>query len=447
MKAFWTAVPTGFVLALLCAAPVHAAEESAPEKATSAAAAQEICYRLTTPEELTVILGEPTGEKQGSEGDFAILELTYGSVKAIFGRPKSGAAPFVLYELGVGDEHVDIGRDRLLVLRNNADLDKLDPFWGLENVSLANVDLSTSGDLIARMSFDTLTVWPETGKLPEGFDPARLLEEGKTPGLGIRALHERGTDGRGVVIAIIDQPLVRNHEEYADRFLSIEEIDVAGVPAQMHGPSVASIAVGRTCGVAPGAKLAYFAIPMWKWRSCRPYTELVDKIVLRNAGLPGNERVRVISISQGMFPQWEGRQQWNQALRRAAAAGVLVITCDTSRFAYGMLKRNEGADPDLAASYTRGRYSSGEDALLVPGGNRTLAGFRGQSHYRYDRVGGMSWGAPYVAGLAALAFQVDGTLKPADVTRVLVETATSTPEGPVVNPTAFIAAVEAQKAK
>lgn len=92
------------------------------------------------------------------------------------------------------------------------------------------------------------------------FDPSRQLELRKDPGLGVRRLHERGIDGHGISIGIIDQPLLVDHVEYRDRLRSYEEIhSPAGAPAQMHGPAVASIAVGRTVGVAPGADVYYIA--------------------------------------------------------------------------------------------------------------------------------------------------------------------------------------------
>jgi len=96
--------------------------------------------------------------------------------------------------------------------------------------------------------------------MPADFDPSRPLELGKDPGLGVRRLHERGFDGRGIGIGIIDQPLLVDPVEYRDRLRLYEEIhSPAGAPAQMHGPAVASIAVGRTVGVAPGADLYYIA--------------------------------------------------------------------------------------------------------------------------------------------------------------------------------------------
>jgi subtilisin family serine protease len=51
-----------------------------------------------------------------------------------------------------------------------------------------------------------------------GFDPTRVTESGKDRGLEMRALHARGITGKGVGIAVIDQPLLVNHVEYADRY-------------------------------------------------------------------------------------------------------------------------------------------------------------------------------------------------------------------------------------
>ena len=43
------------------------------------------------------------------------------------------------------------------------------------------------------------------------------IEIGKNPGLGIRSLHALGITGRGVGIAIIDQTLLVEHQEYAEQ--------------------------------------------------------------------------------------------------------------------------------------------------------------------------------------------------------------------------------------
>ena len=106
--------------------------------------------------------------------------------------------------------------------------------------------------------FDSKTQWPASDKLPTDFDRQKIMEISKDPGLGIRKLHDQGITGNGVGIAIIDQTLLVDHIEYKDRIRIYEEAeDITGgwLETQMHGPAVASIAVGKTVGVAPDADL------------------------------------------------------------------------------------------------------------------------------------------------------------------------------------------------
>jgi hypothetical protein len=120
------------------------------------------------------------------------------------------------------------------------------------STNLSALDLTHSLDGLLTSDFDTKTVWPSTKKLPAGFDIQKIMEFGKDPGLGIRHLHAQGITGSGVGIAIIDQPMLVDHQEYATRLRLYEEINVApNEHSAMHGPAVASIAVGKTVGVAP----------------------------------------------------------------------------------------------------------------------------------------------------------------------------------------------------
>ncbi len=73
--------------------------------------------------------------------------------------------------------------------------------------------------------------------------------------MAIRALHAEGITGKGVGIAIIDQPLLVGHEEYASEIIRYDATGLVGVPPQMHGSPVASVAVGKQIGVAPEAVL------------------------------------------------------------------------------------------------------------------------------------------------------------------------------------------------
>lgn len=63
---------------------------------------------------------------------------------------------------------------------------------------LKNADLRDKYDVLITCIFDSQTPWPPKEKLPPNFDPNKILEAGKDPGLGIRDLHKQGITGQGV---------------------------------------------------------------------------------------------------------------------------------------------------------------------------------------------------------------------------------------------------------
>jgi len=241
-------------------------------------------------------------------------------------------------------------------------------------------------------------------------------------------------------IAILDQPLLLGHEEYTSRLVRYDSTRATKWSiSQMHGSPIVGIAVGKTCGVAPGAFVFYYAATTTLEHEDQ--ADCIDEIIKYNetAGNPG--RIRVISISAS--PEGASNNDaFRKAHKKALDAGILVVTCSEKFLRYGTLTLIEGKDPDKPESYKVGRYGGASDVLLIPAGNKTLATHQGTNVYRYCREGGMSWAAPYIAGLAALAFQVNADLQPQTIVEKLVETATHTKAGPVVNPRRFIESVK-----
>ncbi len=426
---------------LISSSFLAAQDEAAIARLKKSLADGTIAYKLTEPEEIKALLGPPQEEKQAPEGGMIGLEMKFPRVLAVFGKFKEERTPFTLGFLILDGVEQDIGRDRRIMLRNPADLKKMDRFTGLANVSLARLDLRSQADWLGSMDFDTDTEWPAPDKMPPGFDPAGLLAMHRTPGLGVRRLHARGIAGKGVGVAIIDQPLLLGHEEYTQRIARYDATGLVGMDPQMHGSPIASILVGKSIGLAPEAALSYFAVPMWKSDN-QAYVNALKKIFSLNETLPAEEKVRVVSISTGLFSRNPHSAEWKAALTEADSLGILVVTCDPDFLKFSILTCELGQDPDDSKSYGPSIYADESDVLRIPGANRTLASHRGDAVYRFDRVGGQSWGAPYIAGLAALAFQVDPKLEPRRIVALLVETATKTAAGPIVNPEAFIAAVE-----
>lgn len=440
-----------YAMYLLGAQSESPSAQSVLERTRQAAREGKIVFKLTTPEEFKELLGLPQKEEKQRDGDADLLRLHYPDIQALFVRIAlepgfAQNAPYSLYQLTGKDGPIDIGAERLIVLRNLDDLPKFDAFWGYAGASLANLDLRASGKLLDERPFDSRTEWPGKDKLPEGFDPVRRLEEGKYPGLGIGSLHKQGVNGRGVGIVIIDQPLLKEHQEYAGRLKQYEAVDVEGVPVQMHGAPVCSIAVGARCGVAPQASLYYYANPPWKWRDNTPWAELLERIVESGKTPSDGPRIRVVSISVGSFSQRPNFDLWKAAVDKASRNGILVVTCDPTFLRLGTLRRDPSKDPNDPTTYRAGRYFAWGAALCVPAGNRTTAGHVGPDAYTYWVEGGMSWAVPYLAGLATLAFQVDPELQPAQIVELWTTTATRTSVGPVVNPAKFIEAVRSRHA-
>jgi hypothetical protein len=316
----------------------------------------------------------------------------------------------------------------------------------LRGCDLRKLDLRKSAADLYYADFDMETKWPSADRMPAGFDPRRILEIGKNPGLGVRRLHARGITGRGVGIAIIDQPLLVDHREYAARLRLYEEINVRfAAESEMHGPAVASIAVGKTVGVAPGADLYYIADYPGTFKPAGGFVydfgylaKGIRRILAINRGLPGGHKIRVISISLGWMPGMKGYEKITRAVNEARRAGVFVVSTSESQI-YGFnlmgMGRSPLSDPDKRTSYGTGLFWAGElqahpaqvsaflrRTLLAPMDSRATADPKRVAGYAFYREGGLSWSIPYVAGVYALAAQVDPAITPERFWRLALST-------------------------
>jgi len=347
-----------------------------------------------------------------------------------------------------------------------------DQYWqvDLRSYNLSGLDLSNSLNDLMYADFDTATEWPAAGKMPASFDWQRILDLGKDPGLGIRALHQQGITGKGIGIAIIDQPLLVNHQEYAGQLRLYEETDDArNQSSSMHGPAVASIAVGKTVGVAPAADLYFIANYMCFTGSMDSVdfsclAKSVYRIIEINKLLPADRKIRVLSMSIGWDSSQKGYAEIVAAVQAARDAGIFVVSSSleqTYGFKFQALGREPLADPNQFDSYEPGLFWAKDfyagdrftDRLLVPMDSRTTAGPGGNDQYVFYREGGWSWSIPYLAGMYALAAQVKPDITPDEFWTQAMKTGQTIrlkyngetiPFGPILDPPALIAALQAK---
>ena len=341
----------------------------------------------------------------------------------------------------------------------------------VRSAHLRELDLRDStGDLLFA-DFDTRTAWPGAERMPADFDPKAVMELGKNPGLGVRSLHERGITGKGVGIAVLDQVLLVDHTEYADRLRLYEEINIRrGSPAAMHGCATASIAAGKTVGAAPESDL-YF-IGLWSVDPGKPadfknvnfgyYARAVRRILEINEQLPAERKIRAISMSIGWSPGAIGYEKILAAIDAAKKAGLLVTSSSieqTHGFAIHGLGRPPMADPDRLESYEPGLFWAKQfpggvagGRLLIPMDSRTTASPTGADDHVFYRQGGWSWITPYLAGVYALACQVKPDITPDEFLSLALETGrtmevrtgdtTTAPMRSVIDPVALIERLE-----
>jgi hypothetical protein len=251
------------------------------------------------------------------------------------------------------------------------------------------------------------------------------------------------------VVAIIDQKLDVDHPEYKDSVVDYgdydEEVERDGIG--IHGPAVASLLVGKDCGVAPGAKLVYRAVPCG--RNFLPYAKALKNIIEDNKNFPQNEKVRVVSCSIGyMLDKPEpGLDEWVDTLKKAKEAGIFVLDAGDDQigilFCCGGSPGNKNDFESYLPWLEEGNKEQDEErknGIVVPSDYRTMASScNKEGQYMYNGKGGASWSIPYRAGLFALILQVNPNIRREEIAEIINESAIVNKKGlRIINPKGII---------
>lgn len=307
-----------------------------------------------------------------------------------------------------------------------------------DTIDLRSCDLSKyhltalPKEVLGKIDFDDKTIWPK--KMPEWLDLHKVYQISKTPGLHLKDLHKQGITGEGVNIAIIDTPL-SPHQEYSKNIAFYKNFDKLAKHGDMHGAAVASIAVGSSVGVAPGAKLYHIAA---NWSgyykkqgpfNAKIYTEQIEYLLELNKTLPEKDKIFVIAMSRGFGKDDIGRKEFLKALEKAKKQGILVLS--TNEVA-GINRRDFYVNPQNRDSFIYAPVwdkdllnITQETRLAVPNDYRVLASPTSEKDYASYADGGLSWAVPYLAGIAALAKQVKPDLTPQEFLEMAHKTAQS----------------------
>lgn len=295
--------------------------------------------------------------------------------------------------------------------------------------------------------FDTKTIWPND--LPSKFNPSKVIEMSKNPGLGISALHSSGITGKNINIAIIDGWMPDNHTEYKEK-LAMCNNNNSPSDLKFHGSAVTSIAIGKNTGVAPEANLYFISASNFNSGKAdfTAYAKAIEEIVEINKKL--DNKIRVLSISTGWAPDSVGYTELNNAIKKAVDENIFVVTSNmfeiyANKFYFYGVEIDALMDRDTSKNYKvvnwdkwtyMANNSTGFEKyyeenfdkvqpavqLLVPVGCKTVASQTGKDEYTFFRTSGWSWGIPYIAGLYALSCQAKPDITPDEFWEVSIRT-------------------------
>lgn len=303
---------------------------------------------------------------------------------------------------------------------------------------------------------DINTYWFNQNTNFEGSEElaAKILENGKAPGLNVSKLHAQGITGKNVTVAIIDQPLLPDHPEYTGKIVKYHTVGLTENDSKgsMHGPAVASLLAGNTIGTAPGVKLYYVALKFWDRTAPSMTAQALDWLIGQNKELPDSDKIRAVSISADLTnsDNFDNHGDYDEAVKRAQDAGILVLDCrkdsDTCVFWPSFFDPEHRDDITLSKIGTPdGDFQeSPPQALGTPVGYRTTAEAyqEGEYSYSYDAIGGHSWAIPYGTGILALGWQINPSLTGTRMITLMRETAYENAAGNLfIDPSAFIDSV------
>lgn len=294
------------------------------------------------------------------------------------------------------------------------DIPKQDQFNTRDARGLYLDTLDLTPEQLLDLTIDDTTILSE--------EQAAIIDKAKIntleAGLNVSTLHEQGITGKGVRIAVIDQAITDN-PQFSQHLLYNRNFATNLEPSVYHGNAVSSVAVGKDCGVAPDAELAFYSA-----NTCEEYAKSIQDIILQNEKYKqnGEPTISVISISCG-FDMCSDYEQNYAALRetiaKAKEVGIAVITCDDKEEYkhFAGADRNPQSNPNEVSSYRADRFHRDGDwwnerpdeekdqTIFIPAEHRTVAD--NYDGLRYEGAfGGASWTAPYIAGVYALAKQV-----------------------------------------
>ncbi len=292
--------------------------------------------------------------------------------------------------------------------------------WCYRNITnsqfLKNV---TSSDL-SKISFDDETSFPP--ELPIGFNPSNLLNATKKVPLGVDQLHDKGINGAGMSVAIIDSAFVPHIETEHSEFEYFVNSSIAS--EHFHGLITSTILAGKYLGIAPKARCNFFTISQM---TAERDDELINGLSKIYDKINNGENICVVSLSMP-YPKTT-KDEYYEMVNKLDEIGCVVIDSVEfnkeficARFTSTDLSDLESVD--LNDWQREGEWLQlAEARIAIPSAGRALPLWGTRDRYHFCGQSGVSWSIPIIAGLYCLARQINADIKYAEFIQLIKQTA------------------------
>lgn len=289
--------------------------------------------------------------------------------------------------------------------------------WQFSFKDLRNRTIEVSSRILAKSTFSEDTIFPE--EFYKSKNIGNLFETAKLNRFGIDLVHDKGINGSGMHVAVIDQSLIPEGKRFYDNLIfehrSFDEDD------SMHANAV----VDTLYSICPMAKIHFF--DQGGGDIIQNRIKFLEEIYTYNQRVPSKEKILVISLSCGFL--YDGKNdntnlKFNYLDLKKKLANQNCHIVDSESFAdffaisspvfnhdfskvidieYGEEWRkwinNKEYEKELLSTH-----------LLVPGGGRLYAIPSDKTEFVYTGSASYSWSIPIVAGMLLLSKSIKRNL-------------------------------------
>ena len=284
----------------------------------------------------------------------------------------------------------------------------------LDFVDLSELDLSKYGELFLSHptgwkshtgvhGWTENVIWPTPDKMPDGFAPNKIMNNSKHPD-EMDILHKQQIKGHGINIAVIDSPFNPNHPEYKNNIKYFQKslIPMKNKGTHYHGSMVVGCAAGQSTGVAPDASIYYFTEGKNNDERGQEIIAVLKSVIEFNKKQKTVNKINILSCSWAPQRKTTNQKEFDEVMRlfqELESDNIKIIFCGGAKTKDSFSVSNVDFLP--TSKNTQTEYQ--DNIVYIPTNEKTVPYDKGG--YLYQKLGGDSSAAPYLAGVYACALQ------------------------------------------